>query len=49
MEQCLCVGALRSHHITAVSLAAHLMEQGETRPCGVHGTMAVRVALAGLS
>lgn len=47
MEQSQCVEALRSHHISAVSLAACLMEQGETHPCGVHGTMAARVALAG--
>lgn len=43
----MCVGALRSHHISAVSLADCLMEQGEPHPCGVHGAMAARVALAG--
>lgn len=43
----LCAGALRSHHISAVSLAAHLVEQDEAHPHGVHGTMAARMALAG--
>lgn len=49
LEQCLRVGALRSQHIGAVSLAACLMEQGEAHPHGVHGTLAARAALAGLS
>lgn len=46
MERSVCAGALRSHHISAVSLGAHLVEQGEAHRHGVHGTMAARVALA---
>lgn len=46
MEQSVRVGALGSHHISAVSLAARVMEQGETHSREVHGTVAARVALA---